>query len=124
MMRFIKNNPQDFKHGTYIHAFLIATMKLIGGALTEFISIAMVLHSDNIEDVVKDFIALIIITQVDDLMVLTMSNINISDEIQNAMSNLVYRKIDKYAKDGDRFERWRVLKDKDGKDFFSSFEIL
>lgn len=47
---------------------MISIFKLIGGITTEFINILLILESDNIGDVVKDFIAFGVIADIDDLM--------------------------------------------------------
>lgn len=46
----------------------MALLKLFGGILTEFINIYIIIQSESTEDVVKDFIALGIVAEIDNLM--------------------------------------------------------
>ena len=85
MMKFIKFNSTKFSSSQYtstgiMHPFLCALMKLVAGGFTEIMSIIMIMSSDDIADVVKDFIAFNIIKEVDNMMVMTVSNCDIDKE--------------------------------------------
>ena len=54
-------------------AFSMALMKLIGGMLTEYISMVIIVQSTSIDDVIKDFIALEIIANIDNIIAETVS---------------------------------------------------
>ena len=84
MMKYIKHNPENFKNGTVVHAFSIALMKLVGGYITEIMNINLICSSTTIEDVVKDFISLGIIAEIDNLMAFTVNQYNISEELEHA----------------------------------------
>lgn len=57
-------------------------MKLAGAIITEFINIFKMGQASSVDDIVKDFIAFGIISEIDDLMVMTLSNIDIEHEIE------------------------------------------
>ena len=52
---------------------LFGLFKMIGGIASFVANIILCVTSDNIADVVKDFVAVMIISQVDDLMVGTLT---------------------------------------------------
>ena len=83
-MRFIKYNSKEFKNTTIIYPFLCALMKFVAGTFTELMSIIMIMSSDDIGDVVKDFIAFNIIKEIDNMMVMTVSNCDVEKEFENA----------------------------------------
>ena len=68
LLKFAKYNPEAF-YGSNLYPFLICCMKLLGGLQTEWSNVMLMVESQAIEDVVKDFIALGIIAEIDDLMV-------------------------------------------------------
>ena len=65
-------------------------MKFLGAIFTECVSTLVIVESDNILDVVKDFIALGIISEIDDLMATTLKNIKIKEEINRARKDMKY----------------------------------
>ena len=67
-----------------MHPFLCALMKFVAGVFTEIMSIIMIMSSDDIADVVKDFIAFNIIKEIDNMMVMTVSNLDIEKEFEKA----------------------------------------
>ena len=69
MLDFAKNNPSVF-YGDIFYPMIICVMKLIGGLQTEISNILMMVESKEIESVVKDFIALGVIAEIDDLMLI------------------------------------------------------
>jgi hypothetical protein len=52
--------------------------------ITEGMSIVMIMAADDIGDVVKDFIAFNIIKEIDNMMVMTVSNCDIEEEFNKA----------------------------------------
>jgi hypothetical protein len=74
MMRYTVNqDPRKNKDFKIFFPFLISFMKLTGGILTELINGFKMSTAETIEDVVKDFIAFEIISQVDNFVVYTMT---------------------------------------------------
>ena len=57
-------------------------MKLFGAIVTELINMFKMGQANNVDDVVKDFIAFGIISEIDDLMVLSIPHVNIEEEIE------------------------------------------
>ena len=55
---------------------------MLGGILSLAACTKIVLISDNVLDVVKDYAAVSIISQIDDLLVMTVSNASWVDEVQ------------------------------------------
>ena len=97
MMTYITHNADQFKIGTIFHPFCIALMKLIGGFITEIMNINLICQSTSIEDVVKDFIALGIIAEIDNLMAMSISfkGEQMSEQIKNA--NITYPQTQKFV---------------------------
>jgi len=60
LFKFAKYNPEAF-YGSNVYPFCICLMKLFGGIQTEFSNILLMVESRQIDDVVKDFIALEVI---------------------------------------------------------------
>ena len=71
LMSYITHNPDKFRDSS-VHPYLIALMKCLGGLITELVNVFIIVQSQTIEDVVKDFIAFGIIAEIDDLMALTL----------------------------------------------------
>ena len=83
MMRYSIACQNTFKRpGSYRFAFIIACMKLTGAIFTELINMFKMGQASSVDDIVKDFIAFGIISEIDDLMVMTLSNIDIEHEIE------------------------------------------
>ena len=59
-------------------------MKFVAGTFTELMSIIMIMSSDDIGDVVKDFISFNIIKEIDNMMVMTVSNADVEKEFDTA----------------------------------------
>ena len=68
MLRFLHKHPEKFKNNNLILAMIITSLKYFAGVLTEFINIMKMGQADNIDDVVKDFIAFGIIVEIDNMM--------------------------------------------------------
>ena len=86
MLRFTKNNPSAF-YASNIYAFLICAMKILGGLQTELSNIVLMAKTETIEDVVKDFIALGIISEIDNVMMATVGAVEASNEIYSTVIN-------------------------------------
>lgn len=84
MMRYMKYNSKDFVNTGIMHPFACALMKGVSGGFTEVMSIILIMNSDDIADVVKDFIAFNIIKEIDNMMVMTVSDTNIEEEFDKA----------------------------------------
>ena len=76
-MKFVKNNSSKFTNTSLIHPFTCSFMKFISGMFTEIMSIIMIMNSNDISEVVKDFIAFNIIKEIDNMMVMTISSVDI-----------------------------------------------
>jgi hypothetical protein len=70
MMRFIRLNPHRFKGGPWVPYF-ICLAKLSGGLLTEAVNVVQIIGNSSVADVIKDYIALEIISNIDNIMVTT-----------------------------------------------------
>lgn len=65
-------------------------MKMMGGYLTEFVNILLVIESKTSAEVVQNFIAMGIIAEIDNIIGATLKNVNIEEECGNA--NIYYKK--------------------------------
>ena len=90
MFRFAKNNPSAF-YVSNIYVFLIIMMKIFGGLQTEISNIVLMIQTETIEDIVKDFIALGIISEIDNVMMATVGAVDAGNEIDN--TNIKYPKM-------------------------------
>ena len=84
MMKFIKHNSNEFSSAGIMHPFLCALMKMVAGVFTEIMSVIMIMSSTDIADVVKDFIAFNVIKEIDNMMVMTVSNCDVEAEFDKA----------------------------------------
>jgi uncharacterized Tic20 family protein len=83
MLRYTVNNPNNFRHNGYYLSFLILLMRLLGNLFTELLNVWKMGQSTAIEDVVKDFIAFGIISEIDDLVASSMMNMNVEQELED-----------------------------------------
>jgi len=83
MIRLVVYNPGIFQNdqAAAVLSFMISLMKFLGGFLTELFNIFLIIESEQITDVVKDFIALGIIAEIDNIMVLSVGAANIDHEV-------------------------------------------
>jgi hypothetical protein len=84
MMKYIKYNSTEFNSTGIMHPFVCALMKLVAGVFTEIMSVIMIMSSTDIADVVKDFIAFNVIKEIDNMMVMTVSNCDVEKEFEKA----------------------------------------
>ena len=87
MMKYIKNFRHKFMRVNTVYPWCMAVLKLGGGILTELINIYIIIQAESIEDVVKDFIALGIVAEIDNLMSLSIRE-SLVREV--AESNITY----------------------------------
>ena len=83
-LRFAYNNDERFYNKNIVYPTLVMLMKLYGGFLTEFINILVIVQSDSIEDVVKDFIAFGIISEIDNLLAASLRGYDVENTIKEA----------------------------------------
>lgn len=81
MLDFAKKNPTAFHNQRFEYAMMIGMFKFIGGFLCFLTNMVILLRSDNIEDVVKDFAAVQIISTVDNLMAKTCNTNTIGSRV-------------------------------------------
>lgn len=74
LMQYSINHFDKFKIQSFIFPFLIALMKLTGAFLTEVLSVVKINTASSVEDVVKDFIAFVIIAEIDNILVSTVKS--------------------------------------------------
>ena len=75
MMRFLVFHPEKFKNDNLLLAFSFTFLKYWSAILTELINIMKMGQADNIDDVVKDFIAFGIIVEIDNMILQTISRV-------------------------------------------------
>ena len=83
-LRFAYNNDEQFYNSNIAYPTLVMLMKLYGGFFTEFINILVIVQSDTIEDVVKDFIAFGIISEIDNLLAASLRGYDVEKTINEA----------------------------------------
>lgn len=87
MLSFAKKNPSKFSGQRFEYPMIFATFKLLGGMFCFFCNMLLCLISDNSIDVVKDFVAVQIISCVDDLMVGAVTADDAVDKMRLYVSN-------------------------------------
>ena len=73
MLRFVNKNPTAFKNVRFTYPGIFSIMKIAGALFTAAANIMIIMRSENIEDVIKDFIAVEVIIEVDDIFAATLS---------------------------------------------------
>lgn len=68
MLSFTKKNPTVFTGQRFEYPMLFALFKLLGGTLCLFANTMILIRSDNIEDVIKDYVAVQVISEIDNIM--------------------------------------------------------
>ena len=80
MISFAKKNPTLFSGQRFEYVIMFGMFKLLGGVASFVANIYLCIVSSTIDDVIKDFVAVMIISQVDNLMYGTVSGF---DEASN-----------------------------------------
>ena len=107
LMKFVRHNSFGFYGKQSLFPFYISFMKYTSGLLTEVTNIMIIVQSETIEDVIKDFIAFGFICEIDNMMISTVTSINCSDEI--AKSGIVFPKNQKQQSVSENLtELWNV----------------
>ena len=74
MIKIVIYQPEVFtSKQAAVLSFMIPIMKLIGGLFAELVNILLIVESEQITNVIKDFIALGIIAEIDDIMLKSVS---------------------------------------------------
>lgn len=68
MLDFARKNPASFKGQHFEFPMLFAVFKLLGGILCLLTNVVILLRSGSIEDVVKDYVAVAIISTIDNMI--------------------------------------------------------
>ena len=71
MMMYVKHNSHTFKAKGALLGFIVALMKVLGGLVCEVANILVIVQSETVGDVIKDFIAFGIIQEIDDIIAST-----------------------------------------------------
>ena len=83
MMRAVIYKPSVFiTKEAAIMSYIVPYMKLLGGFLSEIANILLIIESPEIQEVVKDFISLLIIAEIDNIMLASV-NINVEQEMNS-----------------------------------------
>ena len=68
MLDFARKNPAAFMGQHFEFPMLFAVFKLFGGILCLVTNVVILLRSGSIEDVVKDYVAVAIISSIDNML--------------------------------------------------------
>ena len=94
MLSFAKKNITAFSGQSFEYPLMFALFKLCGGLFCFFCNSFLCLYSENITDVVKDFVAVQVISQVDDLMAVTVTADDMVENLRLYISNKRMRRSD------------------------------
>lgn len=92
MLSFAKKNIHSFSGQSFWYPMLFAFFKMFGGIFCFFANIFICVYSDNIVDVVKDFVAVEIIRHVDNIM---LGTITADDGVENMRLYVSKEKMEK-----------------------------
>ena len=82
MLKFLTTNARGLNESTDLGIlFLISTVKFIVVIQCAFLNIYLICNSDNMSDIVKDFVAIGIIAEIDDLITVLIISNNTAREI-------------------------------------------
>ena len=84
LMRFVSHNDNVFYGKHSLFPFLCGFMKFLSSITTEFTNVLIIIQSDNIETVIKDFIAFGFIVEIDNMMISTVTSIDCCEVIADA----------------------------------------
>lgn len=73
LFSFVKKHPTNFFNQQFQYPLIFAFMKSCGGIMAVIVNLLIIIRSETIEDVVKDFVAVMIIMQIDDEVARTVS---------------------------------------------------
>lgn len=68
MLDFARKNPASFSGQHFEFPMLFAVFKLVGGILSLLTNVVILLRSESIEDVVKDYVAVAIVSTIDNMI--------------------------------------------------------
>jgi hypothetical protein len=105
MLMYSKNNPEKFKGSNELMAWSCGLFKLLGGGFCEIINILIILQSESITDVIKDFIAFGIIADIDNIMAATLFSTDVEAVIEEAA--ITYPKSQRFTKNKHLISLWR-----------------
>lgn len=71
IMEFTITSPSAYKGNRYNWPMAFMLMKVLGGLCSLFANVFVILHQNNIEDVIKDFIAVGVINEIDNIIAAT-----------------------------------------------------
>ena len=74
-MTVAKNCPEAFKGSSWV-AWYACLLQILAGFATEWCNLINIIDANNVVDVVKDFIALGVISEIDNVMFLTVKHID------------------------------------------------
>jgi len=67
-MHYAKCNPQSFKDSSSVYPYILGLLKYFGAMVTELVSIIVIIRSNSVDNVLKDFVSLISINQIAEVM--------------------------------------------------------
>ena len=81
MMRYVVLYPGQFHEAGSLFALLVCALKVLGAFYAELINIWKMGQQDNIEDIVKDFIAFGIIAEIDNVVARGIKDLDVEKQI-------------------------------------------
>ena len=84
MMRYSITHCDQFMNcdGNFTYPFLVATMKGSAAVFTQIVQIYKMLYVSDTETVAKDFVAFVVISQIDDIVGMSLKQYNIDKEME------------------------------------------
>ena len=81
MLQFALKSPSSFHRQKFEYPCLFATQKIVGSIMCLLVNVTILARSETIEDVIKDYVCVLIISQIDDAMSTTFNPPNIERNI-------------------------------------------
>ena len=81
MMRYAKNRPANFKSRNIWYPYILGVMKLTSCVAAEVLNLFNMAGSNEVVDVVQDYIVYGFIFEIDEYMINTVTHVNVEEEV-------------------------------------------
>ena len=80
MVNFVGKHPTIFKYNRFHLAGMFGLMKLFGAFLCGLANIFIIMHSQKVADVIKDFVAIGVLIHIDNIIALSANKDKLLDK--------------------------------------------
>lgn len=91
-MSYAKKHVTEFQNHAWFYPFLVGAYKTLGGVLSAFTNILVIMQSDNATDVVQDFVAVNVLYNIDNIMACTLFDSPSKDSIEEGEKKIMVKR--------------------------------